>query len=347
MIRFGWNATSYQLVNPGIRHWFAEHGDAVVGYVSAAGIRVVAGAPVCTLDRLAAVTEEFECDATREHQGVVYFGAEKRLEDRFRNSSDHSMVLLGAQPAWNPVHWLRNAESRSSLRAQFNRAINKGVAVTEWDPQRATASIELRGVLDRWLTGRSLPPLHFLVEAATLARLDDRRIFVATQGDTNNSEGAIVAFAVLSPVPARTGWLVEQFPRIPEAPNGTVELLMREAVRTIASEGFAYVTLGLAPLARRDVENLPEPRWLRTLLSLMRVYGRRFYNFEGLERFKSKFIPDQWEPVYAIQTGSRFSPRAIYAIAGAFASQSPVRLAGTVVSRAIGQELRWLTHRRS
>src|SRR4051812_37695444 len=46
----GWNSTCYQIINPGIEHWFAAAGDAVVGYVKAAGFRVVAGAPVCPLD---------------------------------------------------------------------------------------------------------------------------------------------------------------------------------------------------------------------------------------------------------------------------------------------------------
>ena len=27
VLRFGWNSTSYQIINPGIRHWFAAAGD--------------------------------------------------------------------------------------------------------------------------------------------------------------------------------------------------------------------------------------------------------------------------------------------------------------------------------
>lgn len=333
VMKYGWNATSYQIVNPGIQHWFARGGDAVVGYVRAAGTRVVAGAPVCSVDRLADVTREFENDASSNGERIVYFGAEKRLEDRFRRDTGHSMVLLGAQPAWDPASWLQTAESHSSLRAQFNRAVNKGVAIAEWTPDEAARSIELRRVLESWLSARALPPLHFLVEPSTLERLHDRRVFVATR--TQSNEKNIVAFAVLSPVPARNGWLVEQFPRLPNAPNGTVELLMREAVRTIAREGASYVTLGLAPLARHVDTDIQEPRWLRTLLTLLRDYGRRFYNFEGLEKFKSKFGPDDWEPVYAINHGSRFSPRALYAIAGAFASKSPIALIGSAISKSL------------
>jgi phosphatidylglycerol lysyltransferase len=193
----------------------------------------------------------------------------------------------------------------------------------------------MRTVLDQWLAGRGLPPLHFLVEPDPLARLDDRRIFVARQSH-NDSRSRIVAFAVLSPIAARNGWLVEQFPRLPDAPNGTIELLLSTAVRAVAASGATYLTLGLAPLARRDeIKHPEEPWWLRTTLRFAYLHGRRFYNFGGLESFKSKFIPEVWEPVYAIQTGPRFTARALYAIAGVFASRSPVTLIATALRKTV------------
>jgi phosphatidylglycerol lysyltransferase len=335
VMQYGWNATSYQIVNPGIEHWFTASGDAVVGYVRHSGFRVVAGAPVCVANRVGDVANEFERDARSVGQSVCYFGAEERLELAVRDSPQHSLALLGAQPEWDLSEWMRTINSHSSLRAQFNRAINKGVAIDEWPPAKATGSSELKEILERWLHGRGLPPLHFLIEPATLERLDDRRVFVARR------DHDVVAFAVLSPIPARNGWLVEQFPRAPTAPNGTIELLLRDAASAVTRDGAAYLTLGLAPLAMRDtMAETPEPAWLRAMLAWARAHGRRFYNFEGLERFKSKFNPHRWKPVYAIQNSDRFSPRALYAIAGAFASRSPVKLIGSALANAVAKELR-------
>src|SRR5574338_203308 len=132
VLEHGWNATSYQIINPGIRHWFSAAGDAVVGYVEAAGVRVVAGAPVASLQRLGDVAAEFEAESRRSGLGVCYFGAEERLENLYRHSPRHSMALLGAQPAWDPRHWAGNCLEHASLRAQFHRAHNKGVTVEEW-----------------------------------------------------------------------------------------------------------------------------------------------------------------------------------------------------------------------
>ena len=336
-MQHGWNATSYQIVNPGIAHWFSRKGDAVVGFTTYAGVRVVAGAPVCSVDRLAAIIEEFESDARRQNHGVVYFGAEARLDASLTASKSHSLALLGAQPAWHPSRWDSTVSSHKSVRAQLNRARNKGVTVTEYSPIEAQDSSELRSVLQRWLASRGLPPLHFLIEPDTLSRLDDRRVFVARTPEE------VVAFAVLSPIAARNGWLVEQFPRLSSAPNGTVELLLTHAVRAVAASGSSYVTLGLAPLARRNqIDHSNEPLWLRAALGFAALHGKRFYNFGGLESFKSKFDPEVWEPVYAIEASPHFSPRALYAIAGAFASRSPLLLIAGAIAKAVRQELRWL-----
>jgi phosphatidylglycerol lysyltransferase len=184
------------------------------------------------------------------------------------------------------------------------------------------------------------------VEPETLDRLDDRRVFVARRGD----EGEVVGFLVASPVPARRGWLVEQFVRGHAAVNGTIELMLDTAVTAMAADGAEYVTLGLAPLSRHGPPPESDAAWLRLVLAWVRAHGRRFYNFEGLDAFKSKFLPERWEAVYAIARGSgpregSFPARALWAIAGAFGGRSPVTLMAHAIVRAAMQETRWLAVR--
>ena len=336
----GWNATAYQIVNPGMTLWFACAGDAVIGYVQRHLTRVVAGAPVCAPERLAAVVEEFEQDCKECGHRVCYFGAEARLESVLRPKRTHARVLLGSQPSWNPAHWTAIVAGKASLRAQLNRARNKGVSVAVMPANDATDNPALRRVLDQWLATRGLPPMHFLVEPETLSRLSDRRVLAARLGS-----GEIVAFLVASPAPARRGWLIEQFVRGAGAPNGTVELLLDTAMRLLAGEGAEYVTLGLAPLSRHGPPEETNPAWLRVLLRWVRAHGRRFYNFEGLDRFKAKFLPEQWEPVYAIANQPRFTFRALYAIAAAFSDRSPVSMLMRALWRAARTEAHWLRHR--
>lgn len=83
------------------------------------------------------------------------------------------------------------------------------------------------------------------------------------------------------------------------------------------------------------------PLSLRLLLGWVRVHGRRFYNFEGLNQFKAKFQPEEWEPIYAVTNRRRVSVRTLYAIAGAFGGTSPVLFVGHALLRALAQEARW------
>lgn len=340
VLRQGWNATAYQIVNPGIELWFSSAREAVVGFVRAHNVMVVAGAPVCAGEHLADVAMEFEQEARRDGKRVCYFGAEAKLESLYRGADTHSMVLLGAQPVWRPRNWREITSRLASLRAQFNRARNKSVTVSEWPSSQTAGHSALRDCLQQWLATRGLPPMHFLVEPQTLERLVDRRVFVAERN------GQVVGFLVASPVPRRNGWLIEQIIRGHGAPNGTAELMIDAAIRAMADEESQYVTLGLSPLSRRAAIPWDEnPLWLRWTLSWARAHGRRFYNFDGLDAFKTKFQPEWWDPVYAIFNAPRFSPIALYAIAEAFTKGAPIKAVGGALLKAAQTEAGWLAKR--
>ena len=349
VLALGWNAVCFQILNPGFSYWFSPEGDAVIGYVRdpARRIRVVGGAPICPKERLPAVVKSWETESQRAGDRVCYLCAADRLSETLRPdrfSPPHASVLLGAQPTWNPQRWPAILAAQSSLRQQIRRAANKGVRVEEWEPARATAAASLRQCLQGWLEGRHLPPLRFLAEPHTLDRLEGRRVFVAVQ------EAATVGFLIASPIPRRDGWLFEQVIRCREAPNGTAESLINAAMRAVAAGGAQYVTLGLVPLSRRGTAAYPvlvqNPLWLRLVLAWARAHGRRFWNFDGLEAFKAKLQPEEWEPIFAIANCSRFSPRLLLGIVQAFHPEaerlSATEALGRIAGDALAQEWRRL-----
>lgn len=92
----------------------------------------------------------------------------------------------------------------------------------------------------------------------------------------------VVAFAVLAPVYARDGWLIEYMVRDPRAPNGTLELTFCHAMRCV--EHSHYATLGRAPLTG-DVG---------AGLAAVRSLSGSLYDFRGLCAFKAKLLPARW-----------------------------------------------------
>jgi phosphatidylglycerol lysyltransferase len=258
----------------------------------------------------------------------------------YAGRTDHAFVRLGAQPVWEPHAWPTIVHGKASLRAQLHRAHNKDVRVEEWPAERARGAPALRAVLAEWLDMRGLPPLGFLVTPDLLETLDDRRIFVAERG----AEREVVGFLIATPIPARAGWLVEQWPRARAAPNGTTHLLVDAAMHAFAESGSRYATLGLAPLSEHaGTVGAGQPAWLRFVLHWVRAHGRRFYNFKGIEAFKASVQPMSWEPVFAIAQGERFTPPMLRAVAGAFSAGSPERLVARAMLSAASRELRRLS----
>ncbi len=337
----GFNATAYQILNPGFERWFSPSADAIVGFVTQAGYRVVAGSPVGPPERLEAVVERFESETRALGLRICYFAADQRLARLLARRGPLDRILLGAQPTWQPSRWPDIVASKASLRAQLHRARNKGVRIEHWPVTRAADHPQLQACLEHWLRTRGLPPLHFLVEPETLGRLYDRLVFVALVDAGEEQE--VVGFLVASPIPARRGWLIEQNIRHPRAPNGTCELLLDAAFGHVAGRGAEYLTLGLAPLSRRAGIEASRRRWiLRAALAWVRAHGRRFYNFEGLDAYKAKFEPQAWEPIYAITGGHRLGVHTLYAITAAFGRMSPLKFLPLAIFRALRQELRWL-----
>jgi phosphatidylglycerol lysyltransferase len=340
VMRHGFNATAYQILNPGIEHWIMSGEAAVVGFVRQEAIWVVAGAPVCAPELLSRAAEAFEREAARHDARVCYACAATRLNDLMAGREGYSTIAIGAEPVWQPQEWQNVVRAHPGIRSQLRRAINKGVSVTRWDHPSPEQFAELENVLRAWLASRPLPTLHFLTGADALgAGVADRLLMVAERG------GEIVAFLLASPIPQRNGYLVEQVIRRPKAPNGTAELLIDAAIQHMSVEGCTHVTLGLVALARHaSAEMRLNPPWLRFLMSWARAHGRRFYHFDGLEMFRTKLAPVAWEPIYAISNEPHFSPTTLYALAAAFTEGKPLQVLAAALAGAVKREAGWLLH---
>ena len=332
--RYGRAATCWQILDPRLTHWFGADGKGVVGYATFRRVRVVAGEPACPPERLAAVAREFEQDAARAGERVCYLAAERPLAERLAHTGRHAVVSIGAQPVWQPAALVAVFDKVAALRYQINRARHKGLMVGEW-PSDTGDKTRLHRCLAAWLRSKPLPPLGFMTDPYLLQRLDSRRLWVAAQA------GRPSGYAVLAPVPARTGWLVEQIVRCPEAPNGTAESLVAAAARSLAAEGSRFITLGAAPLSRRGPRHTERaPWWFRAIAGWMRAHGTRFYNFRGLEHFKAKFRPQAWEPVFAVAAEPRIRLADLYAVTGVFTGRSPLVAAGQAIARGLVDEIR-------
>ena len=224
----------------------------------------------------------------------------------------------------------------------MRRAARHGVTVAE-EPA-AARDPGVRDVLRFWLTTRGMAALTFLADPHVLDAPGDRRAFVA-RGPDRRAVGVLW----LAPVPARRGWLAEWIWRGAGAPNGVTDGLLDAAVRAVAAEGAAFVSLGMVPLSTfTPASGAPPSPAVRALLAWTRAHARRFYRFDGLERFKAKYRPEAWVPLHVVAPGERVGLRTLAAVADVFTGERGlVRHVAGALAGAVADEARAVTQRLS
>lgn len=307
--RYGWNATSFQVLEPGYSYWF-DGDDACVAYVDTGKAWVAAGAPIAPPERLAEVATRFEAHAAASGRRLCFFATEQRMVDE----APVKALSIGEQPVWDPRRWEEGVRESRSLREQLRRARAKGVVVREVSPSELKdAAHPVRAGVDRlmehWLKTRRMAPMGFLVQLSPYAWAEERRSFVAERN------GEVVAFLSAVPVYARNGWFVQHLMRDRKAPNGTAELLVDAVMRAAAAEGLGYLTLGLAPLAGEVAG------WLRAA----KLVGTPLYDFEGLRAFKARLRPHGWDRIHLAWPEHQAPHLPLYDALTAFARGSLAR----------------------
>ncbi len=327
--RHGHHSTSFQILEDGLRYWFGD--DAVVAYLQVGRRRVVAGPPVCAPDQKGAVARAFleDCGAAR-HRALFFCTDPDFAQVLARAGAPASWVQIGEQPEWVPAGYTLAGSVRRSLRAQVNRARNKGVEVGRVTPADLQGPVrgEIDAVLRRWLDARRMSVMRFMVDLQPFAHADERRYYLARHA------GRAVGFLAAVPVYRRRGWFLEDVLRVPDAPNGTAEMLIERALADAHAAGDEFVTLGLAPLS--GVDTAPGPHlWLRRCFRFSWEHLRPLYDFSGIRNFKARFRPDRWTAQYLVVSPPGIGFWDMHAVLRAFAGRG---LAGFALDTAA----RWI-----
>src|SRR5437764_15120361 len=78
--RYGWNTTSFQVLEDGYRYAFFGD-DACVSFVDTGGAWVAAGAPIAPADRLSELCEAFVREGRSPGKRTAHFASEQRVAE--------------------------------------------------------------------------------------------------------------------------------------------------------------------------------------------------------------------------------------------------------------------------
>lgn len=270
---------------------FAENDRAVIAFAKHARSWIALGAPIGAKDAILELMWDFVDAARREGAKPVFYEADKRFMP-FAVDLGFSLFKMGEEAIINLKKFSLEGPSRKKLRTTYNRALRDGMELQITEPSHSTELVaRLRSISDEWLATQKGAEKQFSVgqfQTEYIARTPIACLIF---------EEKIVAFANLLVCENDRSISIDLMRYSENAPSSTMEFMFTALLIHFSELGYEKFSLGLAPLSgfeKRSGAGL----WAR-FGSLVFEHGNRFYSFEGLRRFKSKFDPD-WEPRYLV-----------------------------------------------
>jgi phosphatidylglycerol lysyltransferase len=212
-----------------------------------------------------------------------------------------SFVKLGEEARVSLSDFSLQGSTRSELRYVQKRAVKDGSSF-EVVPAEAVPALlpELQAISDDWLDSKHTKEKRFSLGGFDADYLSNFSIALVRRN------GKIVAFANLWMSGSSEEIAVDLMRHSRESGYGVMDYLFIEAMLWGQAKGFRWFSFGVAPLSgMRD--NALAPLWNR-LGAFVYRHGEDLYNFQGLRRYKEKFLP-VWQPRFMASPGGMVLPR--------------------------------------
>lgn len=309
-----------------VDYFFSANQRAVIAYRFEADVLLVIGDPIGPPEEMPAMLESFE-RFCREHDWDFAFYQVRPERLRPYHQRGWSAVHIGEDPVLHPARFTLEGSALGTVRRQVRKLDKAGIEVRHFvpgtrafdpahDPDRVLD--QLREISNAWMKGKAGGEKGFCMGRFEPSELPDVWLSVAW----NPARSRVEAFCTWTPIWARRGWAIDLMRRRPDAPTGVMELLVVRAVEHARERGDELLSLSLSALVKvampRDGEGAvtvtedPARAFLIHRLS-------RFYDFQGLFRWKRKFDPD-FEDRYLVYPNPLALPRIAFALVRA---QSP------------------------
>ncbi len=205
-------------------------------------------------------------------------------------------VKLGEQALVDLTRFDTKGGDWLKLRRSINRAERDGLQFAMLQPEEVLAAMdELAEVSDAWLAQHNAAEKGFSLGTF-------KRDYVASGPvAVIRLEGRIVAFASILTAEAGGEAFIDLMRHRPDTHRGMMDLLFVRTMEHLKAAGHRSLNLGMAPLSGLS-SHAHAPLWNRIGRRVYR-HGERYYNFQGVHAFKSKFDP-QWQPRYLAVKGA-------------------------------------------
>ncbi len=206
------------------------------------------------------------------------------------------VMKLGEEARIDLAQFSTQGSAGSALRYVLKRGEREEFDLEIIPPGQVEQVMDtLTEVSGAWLEARKANEKAFSVAAFTPAFVSAQFVALLRQA------GKPVAFVTLMTTDLRQEATVGLMRHTPDASRYAMEYIFTRLALYLKDAGFGVFSLGVAPLA--GISRTPLSSSWHRLAGVLWEHGGRFYGFQGLRAFKSKFHPI-WEPRYVVASGS-------------------------------------------
>lgn len=305
---YGYNPHSLVSISQNSKMWFDFQTQSGLSFFERGKIRLVAGEIIGAEKNCKRAVHKFLEESANQNKIVCFLPATEKFAKTIMPLGFEA-VKIGASPYFDLQTWNPRGNKAKKMRAGCNQARKAGILIEKVKEIDSILENEVTDLSNSWLKSRRASvKFGWLFELNPFKHIEHKKLFVA-----RNNENRLVGLLAASPIPAREGWYLEDVLRYPDSPNGTTDLLIFEALKSLAEEGAKIATLGTVPLAIDGEDLISSKKYTLTkmIFNFSRQKGEFIYNFKGLRHFKSKFVPTWWESEYILLPKGLFIPPKI------------------------------------
>ncbi len=301
LARYGSEAGHYSVLGPDPWRviWNHEH-DGFVAFLQTSRVLLGWRSPVAAPHAQPALVNRLIAHARALHVPAVAVPVNAAVAQAARQGGLRT-TWVGNEATIDLPGWSLDGTARQKVRWACNYGRRAGLRWREATPRTSVADhLALAEVQEHWKSARPARRTASFLRTDFTDLLDWRRYFVAERDDET------VAALTCTPINDRD-WYLQDLVRVPTAPRGALEGAIALALSTLRDDGFSRASHG--PLAFWHPHHDPVANQSLGTLGdrIVRHFDQR-YQFQAINQFRVKFVPDHVEPIYVAWSRRATSP---------------------------------------
>lgn len=281
---YGNNSISYFALGEEKSYFFSASGKAIISYVLANNVAVVAGDPIGPEEEMPVITQQFIAFCHKQDWEPVFWQVRNNLADMY-HTAGLQLLKIGEDAIIRTDTFTLKGGAMANVRSSAKRAEKDGLRVVFYRGRIENAEylFQMQMISQTWLANKGGSEMGFSMGHFD-PQPDDEQLSALAFDSTNR----VHAFVTFVPIYGRRGWGLDLMRRAEQSAPGTMELLLSCSIDYLRSNGAEMVSLGLAPLTNANNENTT------FLDSGIEFLTHRFGNLrqsQSLFKFKQKFQP--------------------------------------------------------